>query len=253
MTASSHKSTTTTIHGIHAVQTALENDAVNILQVWANMQHSHKRLNDIFTLARKAGIKVQAVDAEQLHKLSKTHKHQNIVARYQMPQTLSEADLEDLLVTLQEPALLLVLDGVTDPHNLGACLRTAEAAGVHAVIIPKDKSVGLTPTVRKVASGAAELVPLIQVTNLSRTLESLKAAGVWVMGTSDKASSDVFAQDFTLPMALVMGAEGTGIRRLTEKQCDFLLRLPMAGKISSLNISVATGICLYEAVRQRTA
>lgn len=242
---------TTTIHGIHAIQTALENDASHVLQLWANTQQPNKRLHAIFSLAKKAGIPVQHANTEQLQKLCKTPKHQNIVARYQMPETLTESALEDLLVDLQEPALLLVLDGVTDPHNLGACLRTAEAAGVHAVIIPRDKSVGLTPTVRKVASGAAELVPLVQVTNLARTLESLKAAGVWIMGTSDKAECDVYAQDLTLPLALVMGAEGTGIRRLTEKHCDFLLSLPMAGKISSLNISVATGVCLYEAVRQR--
>ncbi len=241
----------TTIHGIHAVLTAIENDAANILALWADTQQPNKRLSQLLSSAKKVGLKVRHADSRQLEKLAKSNKHQHIVAEYQMPDAYSENDLFDLLTNLDEPPLLLILDGVTDPHNLGACLRTSEAAGVHAVIIPRDNSVGLTPTVRKVASGAAELVPLIQVTNLARTLESLKDAGVWIMGTSDKAEGDVFEQNFTGSMALVMGAEGTGIRRLTEKHCDYLLNLPMAGKISSLNISVATGICLYEAVRQR--
>ncbi len=242
---------TNIIYGVHAVLTAIDNDAAHITQMWANTQQPGKRLNAVLARAKKAGIKVQHADNEQLNRLANTHRHQRIVVRYQAPQRYTEQDLEVLLARLEEPALLLVLDNITDPHNLGACLRTAEATGVHAVIIPRDKSVGMTPTVRKVASGAAELVPLIQVTNLARALDRLSAAGIWVMGTSDKATRDVFAQDFTLPMALVMGAEGTGMRRLTEKQCAFLFRLPMAGQVSSLNISVATGVCLYEAVRQR--
>ncbi len=241
----------TTIHGIHAVQTAIENDASNIIQLWADLQPSNKRLADVVAIAKRSGVRVNQANAKQLENLAKTNRHQHIVAEYQIPDAYTENDLFDLLTKLDEAPLLLILDGVTDPHNLGACLRTSEAVGVHAVIIPKDNSVGITPTVRKVASGAAELVPLVQVTNLARTLESLKDAGVWIMGTSDKAKSDVFQQDFTGPMALVMGAEGKGIRRLTEKHCDLLLSLPMAGKISSLNISVATGVCLYEAVRQR--
>lgn len=241
----------TTIHGIHAVQTAIENDAGNIIHLFADMHKPSKRLALLLSNASKNGVKAEYIDSKQLDKIAKTNKHQNVVIEYKVTTQYSESDLFELLTQLNETPLLLVLDGVTDPHNLGACLRTSEAAGVHAVIIPKDKSVGLTPTVRKVASGAAELVPLIQVTNLARTLQELKDAGVWIIGTSDKATHDVFNQDFTLPAALVMGAEGAGIRRLTEKHCDMLIRLPMAGKISSLNISVATGVCLYEAIRQR--
>lgn len=243
--------TKTTIHGIHAVLTAIENDAINIIRVHANTQKPNKRLAELLSVAKNKGIEILYADSRQLEKIAKTNKHQNVVVDYKVTTQYSENDLFDLLTKLDGPPLLLVLDGVTDPHNLGACLRTCEAAGVHAVIIPRDKSVGLTPTVRKVASGAAELVPLVQVTNLARTLQDLKDAGVWIVGTSDKATHDVFDQDFCMPTALVMGAEGTGMRRLTEKHCDMLIRLPMAGKISSLNISVATGVCLYESVRQR--
>lgn len=241
----------TTIHGIHAVQTAIDNDASNILQLWADTKSANQRLVPVLTAAKQKGLTVAHADAAQLEKIAKTRKHQNIVAEYSTPKSLTENDLWDLLTNLQETPLLLVLDEVTDPHNLGACLRTSEAAGVHAIIAPRDNSASLTPTVRKVASGAAELVPFIQVTNLARTLQTLKEYGVWIIGTSDKASGDLYQQDLTLPMALVMGAEGKGMRRLTEKQCDLLLRLPMAGQVSSLNISVATGVCLYEAVRQR--
>ena len=243
----------TTIHGIHAVLTAIENDASHIIRLHANTQKPGKRLAELLTAANKNGLEAVHADSKQLDKIAKTNKHQNIVAEYKVTTQYSENDLFDLLTKLETNPLLLVLDGVTDPHNLGACLRTSEATGVHAVIIPRDKSVGLTPTVRKVASGAAELVPLVQVTNLARTLQDLKGAGVWIVGTSDKAVGDVFAQDFNMPTALVMGAEGAGMRRLTEKHCDMLIRLPMAGKISSLNISVATGVCLYEVVRQRRA
>jgi 23S rRNA (guanosine2251-2'-O)-methyltransferase len=187
----------------------------------------------------------------QLDKLAKSRKHQGIIAEYNAPKTWGDNELFDLLSELNEPALLLILDGVTDPHNLGACLRTAEAAGVQAVITTKDKAAGLTPVVRKVASGAAEIIPLIQVTNLARTLDTLKDAGIWIIGTSDHATENMYSQDLTGPIAFVMGAEGKGMRRLTEKQCDILANLPMAGEVSSLNISVATGVCLYEAVRQR--
>ncbi|CAA6821585.1 MAG: 23S rRNA (guanosine-2'-O-) -methyltransferase rlmB (EC [uncultured Thiotrichaceae bacterium] len=241
----------TTIHGIHAVQTAIENDPSNIIQLWADTKSHHQRLMPVLELAQKKGMSVAYADGAQLEKLAKTRKHQNIVAEYTVPKNLTENDLWDLLANLQETPFLLILDEVTDPHNLGACLRTCEAAGVHAVVAPRDNAVGLTPTARKVASGAAELVPFIQVTNLARTLQTLKDHGVWILGTSDKARGDLFQQDLTMPVALVMGAEGKGMRRLTEKHCDILLSIPMAGQISSLNISVATGVCLYEAVRQR--
>lgn len=241
----------TTIHGIHAVQTAIENDHSNIVQLWADTKSQNQRLTPVLELAKKKGMSVAYADAAKLEKLAKTRKHQHIVAEYTVPKSLSENDLWDLLSKLEETPFLLVLDEVTDPHNLGACLRSCEAAGVHAVVAPRDNAVGLTPTARKVASGAAELVPFIQVTNLARTLQTLKDHGVWILGTSDKASGDLFQQDLTMPMALVMGAEGKGMRRLTEKHCDILLSIPMAGQVSSLNISVATGVCLYEAVRQR--
>jgi len=177
-----------------------------------------------------------------------------VVAEYYKAKDYSENDLYDLLDELDNERIqpfLLVLDGVTDPHNLGACLRTADAAGVHAVIAPKDNAASINPTVRKVASGAAEAVPFIAVTNLARTLDSLKERGIWLTGTSDKAQQTLYQADLKGAMALVMGAEGTGIRRLTEERCDFLVSIPMCGQVSSLNVSVATGVCLYEALRQR--
>jgi len=164
---------------------------------------------------------------------------------------LDEAGLLRLVDDSPGPVLLLVLDGITDPHNLGACLRSADAAGVHAVIVPKDKSADLGPTVSKVACGAAEAVPFARVTNIARTLEALKARGVWIYGTAGEAQATVYDSDFSGPVALVMGAEGAGLRRLTRELCDHLVKLPMAGSVSSLNVSVATGICLFEAVRQR--
>jgi 23S rRNA (guanosine2251-2'-O)-methyltransferase len=164
---------------------------------------------------------------------------------------LDEGDLLDLVEGLGRPAFLLILDGVTDPHNLGACLRTADAAGVDCVVAPRDRAVGLTPVVRKVAAGAAETIPFAQVTNLARTLESLKQAGVWVVGTAGEATDELYTVDLTGPLAVVMGAEGDGMRRLTRETCDRLVRLPMAGGVESLNVSVATGVVLYEAVRQR--
>jgi 23S rRNA (guanosine2251-2'-O)-methyltransferase len=161
--------------------------------------------------------------------------------------------LDELLDRSEAPPLLLVLDGVTDPHNLGACLRTADAAGALAVIVPKDKSATLNATARKVACGAAEVVPLVAVTNLARTLEKLQKRGVWIVGTAGEASQELYSQDLSGPIALVMGAEGKGMRRLTREHCDYLVRLPMAGSVSSLNVSVATGVCLFEALRQRRA
>jgi 23S rRNA (guanosine2251-2'-O)-methyltransferase len=170
-----------------------------------------------------------------------------------MPTSLGEAALDELLGRLEVPPFLLVLDGVTDPHNLGACLRSADAAGVDAVVVPRDKSADLNATSRKVACGAAEVVPFVRVTNLSRTLQALKARGVWLFGAAGEAEKSLYDNDLTLSMALVMGAEGSGLRRLTREQCDYLVRLPMSGSVSSLNVSVATGICLFEAVRQRLA
>ena len=241
----------THINGIHAVQNALENDVDNIVQIWVAASKRNQRVVNLAEKAQKHGLLLHKASMNQLDKIAKTRKHQGVVAEYNVPKSWDNAELFDLLANLDEPALLLVLDGVTDPHNLGACLRTAEGAGVHAVIAPKDKAVGLTPVARKVASGAAETIPFVQVTNLVRTIDLLKNAGVWITGTSDKATENLYAGDYKTPTAIVMGAEGKGLRRLTEEHCDHLISIPMAGKVSSLNVSVATGVCLYEVVRQR--
>jgi 23S rRNA (guanosine2251-2'-O)-methyltransferase len=170
-----------------------------------------------------------------------------------MPAARSESDLEALIAGIDGAPFLLILDGVTDPHNLGACLRSADAAGAHAVIAPKDNAVGLTPVAVKVASGAAESVPFVQVTNLARTLDRIKERGIWLIGTADDADATLYETDLQGPLALVLGSEGKGMRRLTRERCDLLLRLPMLGRVESLNVSVTAGICLYEALRQRSS
>jgi 23S rRNA (guanosine2251-2'-O)-methyltransferase len=242
----------TIIYGFHAVETALRHDPGNVRQVWIDTHSKNGRLRKLTLLARKEVLPVHASDNDKLDELAKTSKHQGIAAEYYVDsKTQSSDSLFDLLENLREPPLLLILDSVTDPHNLGACLRTAEGAGVHAVIVPKDNAADITPTVRKVACGAAEVMPFIRVTNLVRTMEALKEAGVWITGTSDKAHSDLYTTDLTGAAALAMGAEGKGLRPLVEKTCDTLVSIPMAGKVSSLNVSVATGVCLYEIVRQR--
>ena len=242
----------TTLSGIHAVQSALESDPDNVVQVWVAESKRNQRVVNLAQQAQKQGLILHKASMNQLDKLAKSRKHQGIVAEYNAPKSWDDNELFNLLSELDKPPLLLILDGVTDPHNLGACLRTAEGAGVDAVIAPKDKAAGLTPTARKVASGAAETIPFVQVTNLVRTIDLLKDAGVWITGTSDKATQDLYAGDYKTPTAIVMGAEGKGLRRLTEEHCDHLISIPMAGKVSSLNVSVATGVCLYEVVRQRT-
>ena len=241
----------TILNGIHAVQSALESDPDNIVQVWIAESKHNQRVMKLTEHIQKRGLVLHKASMNQLDKLAKSRKHQGIVAEYNAPKAWDDTELFDLLNKLEEPALLLILDGVTDPHNLGACLRTAEGAGVHAVIAPKDKAAGLTPTARKVASGAAETIPFVQVTNLVRTIDLLKDAGIWITGTSDKATKALYDGEYNMPTALVMGAEGKGLRRLTEAHCDHLISIPMAGKVSSLNVSVATGVCLYEVVRQR--
>lgn len=245
----------TIIYGIHAVESALRNDPENIGTIWLEKNTRNDRLKKLqVQIADVGGLKTTPADIDQLNKISSTGRHQGIVAEYYKAKDYTENDLYDLLDELDNDRIqpfLLVLDGVTDPHNLGACLRTAEGAGVHAVIAPKDNAASINPTVRKVASGAAEAVPFIAVTNLARTLDSLKERGIWLTGTSDKAQQTLHQADLKGPMALVMGAEGTGIRRLTEERCDFLISIPMCGQVSSLNVSVATGVCLYEALRQR--
>jgi 23S rRNA (guanosine2251-2'-O)-methyltransferase len=250
-------STGSVIFGIHAVEATLKQDATAIEQLWCDKQRHDKRLHGLLQLAAKKGLKAQPLTRAELDKMASGGKHQGVVARVvQAAATTArnETFLEQLLTELDVPPFLLVLDGVTDPHNLGACLRSADAAGVHAVIAPRDRACGLTPVVRKVASGAAETVPFVQVTNLSRTIKSLRNAGVWVVGTAlEEGAVSLYERDLKGPLALVLGAEGKGIRRLTRENCDDLIYVPMAGSVQSLNVSVATGICLFEALRQRNS
>ncbi len=241
------------IVGIHAVRTALKHGAERIDTLLYDVARKDRRLRQLLDEARAAGIKPQPSDKSSLDRMTGGANHQGVVAHGEMPTSLSETALDELLAALEVPPLLLVLDGVTDPHNLGACLRSADGAGVHAVIAPRDRAGGLTPVVCKVASGAAETVPFVQVTNLVRTLRYLQDTHrVFVVGAAGDAETGLFQADLTGSLALVMGGEGEGLRRLTRDTCDLLVRLPMAGHVESLNVSVATGICLYEAVRQRS-
>lgn len=235
------------------MEAALKRDPAAIEQLWCDAQRKDRRVRSLSALAENQGIKPTWLPKRGLEALLPAGaRHQGVAAQVQGVAEHNESYLEQLLVGLDEPALLLVLDGVTDPHNVGACLRSADAAGVHAVIAPRDRACGLTPVVRKVASGAAESVPFVQVTNLARTLKSLRDAGIWVIGTAlEEASASLYQTHLTGPVALVLGAEGKGLRRLTREHCDELIYIPMAGTVQSLNVSVATGICLFEAVRQR--
>ncbi len=238
--------------GIHAVSTLLNRDPARVRRLLVLQGRHDKRLQTLLELAERNGVSVKAVPKAKLDELAQG-VHQGVVAETAPIKAGNENDLEALLETLPKQALLLVLDGVTDPHNLGACLRTADAAGAHAVIAPKDKSAPLNATAVKVACGAAEVVPYIQVTNLARTLQLMQQYGIWITGTAGEATQDIYEADLTGPMALVMGAEGKGMRRLTREHCDQLIRIPMAGEVSSLNVSVATGVCLFEIVRSRQA
>lgn len=238
------------VFGLHSIAAILENEPERILEIMVAKERNDDRMNKVVNLARKQGISVQFVQRKTLDDKSQGEQHQGIIARAKAARVMTEADL-DSIIENQDMPFLLVLDGVTDPHNLGACLRNADAAGVHAVIVPKDKSAAITPVVRKVAVGAAETVPLIQVTNLARTLKQIQQLGVWVIGTAGEAEQLIYDCKIQGPTALVMGAEGKGMRRLTRETCDELVKLPMAGSVSSLNVSVATGICLFEIVRQR--
>jgi 23S rRNA (guanosine2251-2'-O)-methyltransferase len=246
------------VYGLHAVQALLKGSPQQVQQLLLLRGRRDQRLQKIIAQAEKNDIAVRVVDRRALdEKVGDEGNHQGVVAIcVGKTRVHDERFLQELLETLEqrgEAPFLLVLDGVTDPHNLGACLRSAEAAGVHAVIAPKDKSAGLTPTARKVACGAAEVLPFVTVTNLARTLQKLQQAGVWIFGAAGEAEQDVYQSQLTGPMALVMGAEGGGLRRLTREHCDHLIKIPMAGEVSSLNVSVATGVCLFEAVRQRGA
>lgn len=238
------------VYGVHAVEALLRHHPRRVKQLWLAEGRQDPRVQTLVELATQQRISVGQRERRELDEWA-DGVHQGVVAEVSPSQVWGEAMLEELLDRHEGVPLLLVLDGVTDPHNLGACLRTADAAGALAVVVPKDKSATLNATVRKVACGAAEVMPLVAVTNLARTLEKLQKRGLWVVGTAGEADQEIYQQDLRGPLVLVMGAEGKGMRRLTREHCDFLVKLPMAGSVSSLNVSVAAGVCLFEALRQR--
>ncbi len=240
------------VFGLHAVYALLSCNPATVKQLVLLKARHDQRLVAIQGLAEQYQIPFHFVSRSDLDTQAATSAHQGVLAIVSPESRYTENDLPRFLELAKTPPLVLVLDGVQDPHNLGACLRTADAAGVHAVIVPKDRAVGLTATVRKVASGAAETIPFIAVTNLARSLTDLKQQGFWVYGADSEASATVFTTDLTGPVVLVMGAEGNGLRRLTREHCDGLLKIPMQGAVASLNVSVATAVCLFEIVRQRS-
>lgn len=239
--------------GMHAVTALIKKHPERIIKIFIAHERGDKKIDALLKQAKKEQLSVMKVSREELDKLSENGNHQGVVAHCKKVKTFDEDDLFALLDDLDEPAFLLLLDGVTDPHNLGACLRSADAAGVHAVIAPKDKAASITPAVSKVACGAAEVIPFVQVTNLARTMDKLKDQGVWVYGAAGEADASIYQTDLKGSVALVLGAEGEGLRRLTREKCDSLLKIPMSGSVSSLNVSVATGVMLFEVVRQRAS
>ena len=249
------------LFGFHALGVRLKTAPQSIIEIYFEPTRRDARMRQFLDRANEAGVKLIESDGARLSKMCGGHGHQGIAAKVQaIPQVHSldelledlEAANAELPVEQRTPPLILVLDGVTDPHNLGACLRVADGAGAHAVIAPKDHAAGINATVAKVASGAAETVPYFMVTNLARTLNELKERSIWIIGTSDAATSTLYQTDLKGPVALVLGAEGAGMRQLTAKTCDALVSIPMRGAVESLNVSVASGVCLYEALRQRT-
>jgi len=236
------------VFGFHAVLSRLRADASSVVEIFLDEARNDARARDLVAAAERAQVRLLRVAAKRLDGFYGGGRHQGVVARVQMA---SVADsLDDVLEAIGGPALLLVLDGVTDPHNLGACLRIANAAGAHAVIAPKDRAAGITPAVSKVASGAAEATPYLMVTNLARTLDELKEREIWVVGADENAERTLFAADLPQSIAWVLGAEAEGMRRLTRERCDLLVKVPMSGAVQSLNVAVAAGICLYESVRR---
>lgn len=240
------------IYGIHAVKAVLAREPERFIEAFVLKGRQDDRLMPILNELQQIGVSIQQMTRKTLDEKARGANHQGVMARVKPAKQLNENDLDDILAKHDAP-LLLVLDGVTDPHNLGACLRNADAAGVAAVIVPKDKSANINATVSKVACGAAETVPLVRVTNLARTMRALQEQGIWFVGTAGEATQDIYQAKLTGPLAIVMGAEGDGMRRLTRETCDDLIKIPMAGSVSSLNVSVASGVCLFEAVRQRLA
>src|SRR5438132_7805342 len=240
---------TRAIFGFHAVLARLRADAASVTEIYLDEDRKDARARDLVLAAEKAGVSLMRVPTKRLDGFYGGGRHQGVVAMaFEKP---AREGLEDLLDSVKDAPLLLVLDGVTDPHNLGACLRVADGAGAHAVIAPKDRSVGLTTAAIKVASGAAESVPYIVVTNLARTMRDLKDKGIWLIGADDSAPQSLYKAKLDGALGMVLGAEGEGLRRLTKESCDLLVSIPMLGAVSSLNVSVASGVCLYEARRQR--
>ncbi len=241
-----------TIYGIHAVQALLTKGPSRIINAWVDKQRTDSKVNQVREGFEALGLHYESVDKKTLEKLTSGGNHQGVVVAAKLPQEMTEEALKKKVATREGDAFYLVLDQVTDPHNLGACMRTALAAGVQAIIVPKDNACRLNATVCKVASGAAEVLPIYRVTNLSRTLKWLKAEGVWLTGAAGEATQTVFDASLTGSVAIVMGAEGKGLRLLTQKHCDQLIKIPMSKEVESLNVSVATGVILYEVVRQNT-
>ena len=239
------------IYGFHAVVSRIRQNPRGVIEIYLYRERNDPRARELLQLAEAQGVRVIFAERQRLDGMAGHDKHQGVVAKVEAAQQYH--DVFDVLEGLSEPALLLVLDGVQDPHNLGACLRVADAMGAHAVVVPKDRAAGLNATVRKVACGAAETVPFVTVTNLARSLREIKEAGVWVVGAAGEAQGDLFSAKLDGPTAWVMGAEGEGLRRLTRETCDLLVRIPMFGSVESLNVSVASGICLYETRRQRNS
>ncbi len=237
------------IAGINAVAAALE-AGQDLAEVLIDGKAKNPRLAEIGSAAKSAGIALRFVPLDQIERQAAGARHQGVIARVQSSRSYDERDLEGLIEAAAKP-LLLILDGVQDPHNLGACLRSAAAAGATAVIVPKDRAATLTPTARKVAAGGAERVPLVRVTNLARCMKDLQEAGIWIVGLAGEAESSLYSVDLKGPMAIAMGGEGDGLRRLTREHCDYLAKIPMASGMESLNVSVAAGISLFAAVRQR--
>ena len=238
--------------GFHAVAGRVASAPESIAALYVDPQRHDQRMRRLCEQAEAAGVRVMHADARRLHGLAGEVPHQGVVAVCEAPAALQRT-LDDVLADVDAGSLLLLLDGVTDPRNLGACLRTANAAGAGAVIVPRDRSASMTPVVAKAAAGAAESTPLVTVTNLARAMEEIKAAGIWIAGAAGEADRSLYDLDLTGPIAWVLGAEGEGLRRLTRDKCDWLARIPLAGQVESLNVSVATGICLFETVRQRRA
>ncbi len=241
----------TKIFGIHAVQAAMDFSADKINKAWIDPQRKDKKYLVIINQLQALGIKSEPCDKKRLDKMTEGKNHQGIVVEIEIPSVHSENELKHVIQSMKDIPFFLVLDQVQDPHNLGACLRSADAAGVHGIIITKDNSSGITATVCKVACGAAETVPVYQVTNLARTLRWFKQQNIWIIGSTGEAEQTLFATDLTIPLALVMGTEATGMRRLTQQQCDILVKIPMVGQVESLNVSVAAGIIIYQVFQQR--